>query len=178
MRWFRRFALSAWVIVFVRTAAAETQDFQPVRTIFLAARVASVAGSDIRTILVVHDPDLALNAETAERVVVASRENAFVVDGSALTATPVDVKALPRFSKDQLVYVTSGLDDRHADIAEAARSSGALVVSGDLDCVRGGFCVLGVSLLPRTQMYLSRGAAESAGLSFGANFRAFVKEID
>ncbi len=180
MRRFIQFLSALFVLGLVMTerAGAETPEPNPERTVFMAARVAEMAGAEVARVLVVHDPNLALSLQTADRIKTAGDNDAILVGRRALPVTLVDVAEMPRFDPTTLVYVTANLDDRHPVVAEAARSSGALVASGDLDCVRSAFCSLGVSLQPRTELYLSRSAAEAAGISFGANFRAFVKEID
>lgn len=88
----------------------------------------------------------------------------------------VDIADLASAQPYRVAIVASGLEASFARIGDYARAHGTLTITADLNCVRLGNCVLGVSTEPGVEVLLSRQASQAAGVEFVRAFRMMVKE--
>lgn len=94
-----------------------------------------------------------------------------------LTAKVVPVGDLGGLSGTKIAFVAEGMGAHFSAISGAASSSGIVVASTDVACVRGGLCALGVETSPKVQIYASKSAATAAGVEFLPAFLMMVKEV-
>jgi hypothetical protein len=77
----------------------------------------------------------------------------------------------------RVIIVPEGQHASHMAIATAAHTLSAVTLSTDMNCVRSGHCVVGVSASPRVEIVVSRAAAAASGVSFSQAFRVMIREI-
>jgi hypothetical protein len=65
-----------------------------------------------------------------------------------------------------------------ADEARAAHAanSAILIIGSNESCVEAGACVLAVETQPKVTIYVSRAAAQAAGIEFDPNFKMMITE--
>lgn len=91
-----------------------------------------------------------------------------------LKGTPVPVSKIGDAGKYKVWYVTMGAGGAMGPAGGAAK---AITVGTDKDCVAAGQCVIAVESSPKVQIYVSRAAAQAAGVSFSSAFLILVKEL-
>lgn len=96
--------------------------------------------------------------------------------GVTLTPRRVSLSVLAA-SHARVIIVPEGQASVHAQIAEAARATGALTISTDMSCVRANRCVVGVASAPRVEIVVSRAAARASGVSFAQAFQVMIREV-
>jgi hypothetical protein len=80
-------------------------------------------------------------------------------------AAPVDAFFLP-----------DGLGDQAKPIIEAEQKKKVPCITFDLAQVRNGICVLGLQIVPKVQIYVSRVAAANSDTTFVSMFRMMITE--
>ncbi len=94
-----------------------------------------------------------------------------------LSAKLVEVGNIGDIAGSAIAFIAEGTGAHHAAIAAAAANSGVLTASMDLDCVRSGNCALGVSTVPKVEIFVNKGAAGAVGVDFLPAFLMMVKEV-
>jgi hypothetical protein len=151
----------------------------------IAAKAVLVA---VRTFAFVGDApngaiDLAIAFDPADAVSRADMKTALdalsgdlQVGGLSVHPVPLPVSELDRLSAFRFVLITSGLQRYGAAIFTRTRGRGTMTVSADLDCVRDGYCVMGVVAEPRVEVVVNRAAAQAAAVTFDPNFIMMITE--
>lgn len=88
----------------------------------------------------------------------------------------LDVHNLVGAPAFQVGFLAAGLQSSYGPIGEFARKRGVVTISADLSCVRIGGCVVGVSSIPRVEVWLNRRLSEDAHIGFSEAFRMMVTE--
>jgi hypothetical protein len=119
------------------------------------------------------DPESAAEAVAIERQVGAG----LTAGKAQVRVKRVPVNQLSGLAGAEVAFVTSGIRDKHGDIATAAERGGILTISSDLGCVTTGRCVVAVSSEAKVQITVSRAAAKAAKVQFNSAFLMLVKEL-
>ncbi len=145
----------------------------------VAARVISFQQrppASMVTTSIIFDP--ADPASVAEASAIEKQVGSGIQAGkSTIRVRRVAVGQLGGLSGSSVAFVTSGLRDRHADIASAAQKGGILTITSDLSCVTAGHCAVAVSSGTKVQITVSRAACKDAKVQFGSAFLMLVKEV-
>jgi hypothetical protein len=78
-------------------------------------------------------------------------------------------------SGTKIVFIAAGTNNQAA-IFSAAAGQGAVTVSGDMNCVRAGHCVVGVRSSPKVEIVVNRGASGASRVRFSKAFLMLVTE--
>ena len=95
----------------------------------------------------------------------------------AISGVLVPVSDLSKLASAKIAFVAQGTSSSFDKIASAASSNGVLTISTDLDCVKGGKCVLGVVSSPSVEIYYNKAAGDAAKVTFSPAFTMLVKQI-
>jgi hypothetical protein len=96
--------------------------------------------------------------------------------GNKLSAILVSVHELGKLSRAKIAFLTPGLGSYLDDISTATSAASILTFSTDIDCVRAGKCIIGITTSPSLTIYYSKPAAEAAKIEFSQNFSMLVKQ--
>lgn len=157
------------------TGAAST--FRGDNIVQVGGRVASflqppVSGATIAAI--VYEPgDMASEAEA--RSIERAMGSGMLIGSLRLKPKRVATNALAGLTGAQVAFVTRGTD--YKAIASAASPRSVLTISADPACSRAGYCVVGVSSIPKVQIFVSKAATRAAKLRFNSSFLMLVKEV-
>ena len=172
----RRWAPVAWALLVLAAAPARGEVTQA--DLQLAARALSfmekpLTGTVRLGVVYIPGDDQSLrDADAVVRVLGASlKAGSLVFKPAAVsidqaTSAPVDAFFLP-----------DSLGSRARKILAATERKHVPCITLDIAQVRNGTCVLGVQVVPKVQIYVSRSAAASSGISFVAVFRMMVTEF-
>lgn len=131
-----------------------------------------VSGAAIAAI--VYEPGDAAS-ETEARSIERAMGPAMVIGSLRLKPKRVATNALDGLAGAKLAFVTK--DINYKAIASVAAPRSVLTISSDLACMRAGHCVVGVSSVPKVQIFVSKAASRAARLRFNSSFLMLVKEI-
>ena len=177
----RRLYLSfGWLLIVWLLAALPLSGQTTAKDIEVAARaVAFLASkpSGSQTTAVVYAPGSADSKADADAI-------AAILAGG-VTANKVTLEApkvvtaseLSSLSGVTVVFVARGMSAHYAAVSQAAAAKKFLTVTSDLDCARGGHCVVGVQAQPSVQILISKQASQAAGQSFSSAFLMMAKEL-
>ncbi|MFM2041427.1 MAG: hypothetical protein RLY86_3 [Pseudomonadota bacterium] len=110
----------------------------------------------------------------------AERDAILGLLGSGLKVGPITLKPKAVAAADapasgaKVWLVTTGAGSAVGPAGAAAK---VVTASTDKACVEAGHCVLGIETAPKVQIYVSRKAADAAGVSFESAFLIMVKEL-
>jgi hypothetical protein len=123
--------------------------------------------------VIIYDPSSA--ASEAEATSIEQQfGNGLVVGRGIIRVRRVPVDALPNLTNARLAFVTAGI--RSQALSEFAAREGVLTISSDTSCVQAARCVMSISDQSRTQITVSRAAAQSARVHFTSAFLMLVRE--
>lgn len=74
------------------------------------------------------------------------------------------------------LFLTDAALPSASEIAAATAGKGILTIASDPSVVVNGLVVMAVRCKPRTEIYVSRTAAQSAGVEFSTPFRLIIQE--
>ena len=98
--------------------------------------------------------------------------------GIKLVPMIVTIKDLSGLREARMAFLAHGLGAPAFEaVSRAAKDMGLLTVSTDMDCVKSGKCVLGITTKPRVEIYYSRAAGDAAHVTFAPVFIMLAKEI-
>lgn len=129
------------------------------------------------TTAIVYDPSNAASKADATAIQAAITANPSAPGGVTLAPVMVPVSDMSKLSSAKIAFVAEGAENSFGAIASAASAAGVLTISSDLDCVKGGKCVLGIVSSPDVTIYYSKTAGDAAKISFSPAFTMLVKQI-
>ncbi len=77
----------------------------------------------------------------------------------------------------ELLFLTEGLGDAAARVAEASHAKKILCITVDIPQVKNGTCVMGVRSHPKIEILVNRAAAVANGVEFSTVFRLMITEL-
>lgn len=106
----------------------------------------------------------------------AERLQEMMVDGfetGRLTLQPtlIPIGQLRRLDAVDVAIVTDGMTAYYKTIAAATTARKVLSLSTDLNCVKSGYCLLGVEVRPRVNLLVNADQAAEIGVSFSDGMR-------
>jgi hypothetical protein len=125
---------------------------------------------------VVYDPSVPESAADL-RTIVGAIGDGINVEAMRIVGTPIQVSDLGKLANYRFVLLTGGLKGYYKAISNSIHGKGTLTISTDLECVRGGLCVMGVASQPRVQVLVNRAASEASGSAFLVSFRIMITEL-
>jgi hypothetical protein len=126
---------------------------------------------------IIFDPANPSSKADADSIKAAMGATAWPVAGVTLTPLMIPVSELAKLSQAKVAVVAQGTSASFGAIATAASSAGVLTMSTDLDCVKGGKCILGIVSNPTVEIYYSKAAGDAAKITFSPAFTMLVKQI-
>jgi hypothetical protein len=98
--------------------------------------------------------------------------------GGALTLHPrlLTLEEAARHEPGGVLLLTSAALPRAGALASATAGKGILTVTSDPAAIAEGQAVMAVRSQPRVEIFVSRAAAQSAGIEFSTAFRMMIQE--
>ena len=169
----------AWIFALLPGIASPCQAETTTKDILVAVRtlgfVVDPPVGDV-PLAVVFDPTLPQSVAEL-RTVVAALDGASRIGAVTVHPLPVPVADLNRLTDFRFVLLVGGVQGYRQAIFEKTKGRGVVTISTDLDCVRAGFCVLGVAAQPRVQVLVNRLASQAAAVEFLVAFRMMITEL-
>jgi len=145
----------------------------------VAARVISFVQpppSGILPVAILYQPgNAASEAEANDIVRMLSSDSS--IGRASLRTRRVSVNNLASLKGTKVAFVPSGLRAHQDEISAVASPQSILTITSDDVCVQTARCVVGISNSRRTQITVSRAAAQRSRIRFQSAFLMLVKEI-
>lgn len=126
---------------------------------------------------IVFDPNSPASAADADSIKAAIGSGIAAPGGAQITALMVPTTDLSKLSQAKIAFIAQGTSSAFGAIASAASSSKVLTISTDLDCVKGGKCILGIVSSPSIEIYYNKAASEASKIGFSQAFAMLVKQV-
>lgn len=124
---------------------------------------------------VVYDPHFHESAEDGQSIL-ESLTQALPHDPSSPKPQLIDIKDLDEAPGVRALIVTDHMKNFYEKLSIYGRHSGTLILSTDLDCVRGAKCTVGIASNPRVEVIVSTQQAKESNILFSEAFRMMVTE--
>lgn len=125
------------------------------------------------TIAVAYDASNPASKQDAEAIASYFGEG-LKAGGATLTPKLIEVRQLP---SGGFVAIIAAAGVRIEQIADAARVLHVACVTGDLNAVESGQCVMTVKSEPKVEIIINRAAAARANVGFGTAFLMMIRQI-
>ncbi|MFM2042434.1 MAG: hypothetical protein RLY86_1010 [Pseudomonadota bacterium] len=112
-------------------------------------------------------------SEAEKTAIMGLLGNGLKVGSITLKGTPVAVGDVTATTA-RVWLVTTGAGSA---LGTAGAQAKAITASTDRSCAEAGNCVLAIETTPKVQIFVSRKAADAAGVSFESAFLIMVKEL-